>query len=309
MTTLPIALAGIGKIAQDEHVPALRASSDWHLAATISRNHGIDGVKGFKTMDDFLADPGDIRTVSLALPPGPRFDYAIKAMEAGLNVMLEKPPAVTLGAARHLCLCAEEAGVSLYMTWHSRMGAACAAAADRLRGKTLKSIRITWCEDVRRTHPGQDWLWKPGNLGVYDPGINAFSILARILDRPASISEVTMEVPEGRHTPIRSDIVLAHPDKPEFTALFNWRYEGDPVWDMEIETEDDRFTLTRSGSAIVEPDGTQHHESFDDEYPALYRHMAELVASGGSETDLRPFEMTADSFLLAERTVGAPFDW
>lgn len=168
MPSTPIAFAGIGKIAKDEHIPALEASKDWHLAATISRNDGIDGVPGFHDMDAFLRDPGDIRTVSLALPPGPRFDYAIKAMRAGMNVMLEKPPSVTLGAARHLCMEAEANDVSLYFTWHSRMGDACDAARDRLKGKTLKKLKITWCEDVRQTHPDQDWLWEPGNLGVYD---------------------------------------------------------------------------------------------------------------------------------------------
>jgi D-galactose 1-dehydrogenase len=37
--------------------------------------------------------------------------------------------------------------------------------------------RITWREDVRKWHPGQDWVFEPGGMGVFDPGINALSIL------------------------------------------------------------------------------------------------------------------------------------
>ena len=96
MSAMPIALAGIGQIARDAHLPALETSPDWTLAATISRNSGVDGVTGFEDIDAFLKDPGEIRTLSLALPPAPRFAYAKKAIDAGLNVMLEKPPATTL---------------------------------------------------------------------------------------------------------------------------------------------------------------------------------------------------------------------
>ena len=35
--TRKIALVGIGKIALDQHVPAIAASKDWELTATVSR--------------------------------------------------------------------------------------------------------------------------------------------------------------------------------------------------------------------------------------------------------------------------------
>ena len=40
-----IALVGIGKIAVDQHVPALRASAEWELAATFSREGAVAGVE------------------------------------------------------------------------------------------------------------------------------------------------------------------------------------------------------------------------------------------------------------------------
>jgi hypothetical protein len=47
-------------------------------------------------------------------------------------------------------------------------------------------VEIVWHEDVRKWHPGQQWIWEPGGFGVFDPGINALSIATRIF--PASSS-------------------------------------------------------------------------------------------------------------------------
>lgn len=86
----PICLVGIGKIAVDQHVPAIANSPDWTLAATVSRAGTVDGVPSYSDFDAMLVERDDIRTVSLCLPPVPRYDYAVRAIAAGRNVMLEK---------------------------------------------------------------------------------------------------------------------------------------------------------------------------------------------------------------------------
>ena len=48
---MKIALVGIGKIALDQHVPAIAASPDWELAATVSRNGRVEGVQAFTDFD------------------------------------------------------------------------------------------------------------------------------------------------------------------------------------------------------------------------------------------------------------------
>ena len=92
---MKIALVGIGKIAVDQHVPAIAASPDWELAATVSRKGSVDGVESFSDFAAFLAARPDVPVVSLCLPPVPRFDYAEAALLAGRHVMLEKPPGAT----------------------------------------------------------------------------------------------------------------------------------------------------------------------------------------------------------------------
>ncbi len=309
MTPMPLALAGIGKIARDEHIPALAASPHWHLDAAISRNASVEGARAFADMDDFLADPGEVRAVSLALPPGPRFGYAMKAIRAGMNVMLEKPPGRTISECRRLETEAWRSGVTLYASWHSRGGAAVAEARRRLSEAPLRRLTIDWRENVRAIHPRQDWVFEPGNLGVFDPGINAMSILAAILDEMPHPTDCTMSVPEGRDGPIAAALGFAHPSGAEMTAWMDWRHESDPVWDMHVETDAGRFTLSRSGSAIVENGEEIALEGSVAEYPLVYERFADLVQTGGSEVDLRPLELVADAFLIARRKIVAPFRW
>ena len=44
---LRVGLLGIGKIARDQHIPALRAIPRFELVACASRNAHVDGVREF----------------------------------------------------------------------------------------------------------------------------------------------------------------------------------------------------------------------------------------------------------------------
>ena len=77
---MKVALVGIGKIALDQHVPALAASPDWDLAATVSRHGTVAGVEAFTGIEDMLSARPDIPVVSLCLPPVPRFAAAAAAL-------------------------------------------------------------------------------------------------------------------------------------------------------------------------------------------------------------------------------------
>ena len=99
---MKIALVGIGKIAVDQHVPAIAASPNWELAATVSRHGQVEGVHAFTDLEEMLRSCGDIRVVSLCLPPVPRYAAAQAAIRAGRHVMLEKPPGATLSECHAL---------------------------------------------------------------------------------------------------------------------------------------------------------------------------------------------------------------
>lgn len=299
-----IALAGIGKIARDQHVPALAASPDWELAATISRSGTVAGVPAYGDFAAFLSERPDVPVVSLCLPPQPRFAYAEAALRAGRHVMLEKPPGQTLAEVEALRALAREAGVTLFATWHSRMAHAVEPARAFLAGRGIRAARITWREDVRRWHPGQDWVFEPGGMGVFDPGINALSILTRILPAPVRLTGAELEVPANRQTPIAARLAFSG----GVSAEFDWRAGADQCWDITVETDAGTLALTGGGARLA-LDGTLLAEGPNREYPGLYARMARLVAAGESDVDPAPMIHVADAFTLGRRIVTDPFDW
>lgn len=303
------ALVGIGKIAVDQHVPAIADSAEWELAATVSRHGSVDGVEAFTDMGKMLQARPDIRVVSLCLPPVPRFAYAMQALEARRHVMLEKPPGATLAECHALDAAARAAGLTLYATWHSRHADMVGAAKSWLSDKMLRALRVTWKEDVRRWHPGQAWIWEPGGLGVFDPGINALSIVTEILPAQIHVTGATLEVPSNCQTPIAAEIAFHHPDGADVSAVFDWRQQGDQTWEIEAVTDSGTLTL-RDGGAVMEVDGTVSGQAapLGGEYPRLYAQMAQLVTTGGIDMDLRPLTLVTDALALGRRVATDPFE-
>ena len=300
---LRICLVGIGKIAVDQHVPAIAASPDWDLAATVSRAGRVGGVEAFTDFATFLAARPDVPVVSLCLPPQPRFAYAEAALRAGRHVMLEKPPGQTIAEVLALEDLAERMGVTLYATWHSRMAGAVAAAKAWLADKVVTSAHITWREDVRHWHPGQAWVFEPGGMGVFDPGINALSILTEILPMPVHLTAADLEFPANRQTPIAARLTFSG----GVTADFDWRQTGPQTWDIEVTTDAGSMAL-RMGGNVLEVDGSISGErSIMGEYPALYARMAGLVMARQSEVDLSPMVHVADALTLGRRIITDDF--
>lgn len=304
MSKIPLALAGVGKIALDQHVPALAASPDFELAATVSRKGRVPGVEAFVSLEALRAARPEIQVVSFALPPVPRFAAAEAALKAGLHAMLEKPPGATLAEVHALEALARARGLTLYASWHAREAAAVAAARRWLADKTVRSGRIVWREDVRHWHPGQDWIFEPGGMGVFDPGINALSILTEILPTPLHLASADLDFPENRQAPIAARLAFAQ----GITADFDFRQEGPQTWDMTFSTDGGDLAL-RLGGNLLEIDGRPAggQDSILGEYPALYRRMAALIRAGASEADLRPMILVADAFALGRRTIVEPF--
>lgn len=299
-----VALVGVGKIALDQHVPALSASPDWELAATVSRKGSVPGVPAFTDFAEFLAERPGVPVVSLCMPPVPRFDYAEAALLAGRHVMLEKPPGATLAEVHALVALARDRGLTLFATWHSRMAHAVAPAKAWLADATVQSAHITWREDVRKWHPGQDWVFEPGGMGVFDPGINALSILTEILPKPVHLTKARLEFPDNRQTPIAAQLTFSG----NVTADFDWRQEGPQTWDITVSTDKGELAL-RMGGNVLEIDGkaAAGENTIMGEYPSLYARMAELVRARQSEVDLSPMVHVADALTLGSRESTAAF--
>ena len=306
MTALRIAIVGFGKIARDQHVGAIAATQGAVLAAVASRNASLPGLPHFATIEDLLEKGPEIDAVSLCTPPQVRRAQAAAALAAGKHVMLEKPPGIGVAELDPLVAMAADAKRTLFATWHSRHAPAVEPIREWLAGCRIKSVRIIWKEDVRVWHPGQTWIWEPGGLGVFDPGINALSILTRILPKPVFVTAAELAFPANCQSPIAANLTLTDISGLPITAEFDFRQTGPQSWDIVAETDQGRMTLSRGGR-IMAVDGNVVADAPDEEYRELYRHFVKLAASGASDVDLAPLRLVADSFLLGKRSIVEPF--
>lgn len=302
-----LGLVGIGKIARDQHLPAIAADKRYTLAATASRHAQLDGIAGYAEIAAMIAGDHDLDAVSICTPPVGRQIIAMAAIDAGLHVMLEKPPAATTTEITALADHARDRGVTLFATWHSREAAGVSAARNWLRDKEIRAARIIWKEDIRRWHPGQEWILGAGGFGVFDPGINALSIMTAILPAPLLLDTATMDVPEGRSSPIAATLAMRSGDA-AVEAELDFLQTGPQSWDIEVDTDAGLLRLSMGGSVLDLPEADRATGD-DREYPRLYDRFAELVAAGQSDVDIRPLQLVADAFLVAERRTVAQFQF
>ncbi|WP_354072710.1 Gfo/Idh/MocA family oxidoreductase [Caulobacter sp. 1776] len=308
MTVTPIrlALVGLGKIARDQHLPSIAADPRFELVAVVSRNAELDKVAHFTALADLLASDVAVDAIALCTPPQPRHALAHLALAAGKHVMLEKPPGATLSEVEDLRLAATARGLTLQTTWHSRYAVGVEPAREWLTERAIKAVRINWKEDVRVWHPGQDWIWEAGGLGVFDPAINALSIVTRILPRPFFLSRGVLHVPENKQSPIQAELDFRDAAGAPIRAELDFLQTGPQSWDIEVDTDDGALKLTNGGAKLW-IDGQLIQEGPDREYPGLYDAFAKLIADGASDVDVSPLRHVADAFLLSERVAAPAF--
>ncbi|MFC4296327.1 Gfo/Idh/MocA family protein [Novosphingobium tardum] len=304
---MPIALGlvGVGKIARDQHLPAIARGEAFDLIAMASRDAaGLSDVR-FTSLKQMLDATPILAAISLASPPVGRAELAREALLAGKHIMLEKPPCATLGEVRGLEDLAKEKSLTLFATWHSREAAGVEAARAWLADKHIQSGAIAWCEDVRVWHPGQDWIFAPGGLGVFDPGINALSILTAILPGNVSVLEAELETPENRQAPIRARVTMLHQGDARIAAEFDFLYKGDPHWSIDVVTAEGALRMDQGGARLC-IDGKEVESGDSQEYDRLYVRFAQLIQSRRSDVDVRPLALVADALLVGtRRTVDA----
>ena len=59
--------------------------------------------------------------------------------------------------------------------------------------------------------------------------------------------------------------------------------------------------MLRRGGAFLEIDGHIVADGQDEEYKGLYARFRTLIATGESKVEMRPLQLAADAFMIADR--------
>src|SRR5579863_2874140 len=249
--TIKIAIVGLGKIARDQHVPALAASDAFELLAGASPHSRLEGLPCYGDIQSMLQALPAVSAVALCTTPQVRFEAARYALEQGRHVLLEKPPGMSVSEVLTLVRLAEEKKLTLFASWHSRHAPGVEPARAWLAARRIRNVRVDWKEDVRVWHPGQTWIWQAGGLGVFDPGINALSILTRILPGSVFLKAAQLVYPSNCETPIAATLTLADSTGVPVHLELDFLHTGAPSWDIAIETDDASLRLSKGGSVMT----------------------------------------------------------
>jgi D-galactose 1-dehydrogenase len=302
MTVAKIGLIGFGAVAR-RHVDVIAASQQFELVAIASVTPVVEGPNCpvFAHHREMLTDVPLLDAVAICTPPGARYDIARDALLAGKDVLLEKPPSVTLGEMMALEEVALKMQRSVFAAWHSKFNGAVSRAQELLAGRTIRRIGIQWLEDVERWHSNQNWIWEPKGLGVFDAGINALSILTQITAGPVIVTDSAMWSLPGRQAPIAAQIEGRLADGlGKLRIDLDWRCQEE-CRELLIECIDGTVLRLFQSGRSLEVDGVPLIAESNQEYQRLYAHFSSLIKEGRSDVDLEPLRLMADAFMIARR--------
>jgi NAD-dependent oxidoreductase involved in siderophore biosynthesis len=305
MNPIRIAVVGLGKIAREQHLPSIRASDAFELVAVASPHDRLDGFPSYDSLDSLLQAHQDVQAVALCMPPQARAAIARVALRRGCHVLLEKPPGTSIAEVEELSRLADERRLTLFASWHSRYGPAVEPARTWLQRKRILRVSITWKEDVRVWHPGQDWIWTAAGFGAFDPGINALSILTRVAPGALMLGAVELQFPSNRAAPSAARLSMTLDGAPVEMDL-DILHSGTPIWEIDIGTDAGRLSLG-AGGAVLHIDGCPVAVTPMQEYEALYAHFAALVGARSCDVDMVPLRLVIDALSKGCRVIKAPF--
>lgn len=310
MAKTKLGLVGAGKIAREQHVPVINSNSAFELIAAADTNRQLEGVANFGALETMLAT-APIEAVVLCTPPDTRAGLATTALRAGKHVLLEKPPGIEVRDVEALATLARASKLALCASWHSRHNDAVAFARRWLSGKRLLSGAIVWKEDVRVSHPDQDWIFAPGGFGVFDTGINALSIVTDILAEPPALETARLFTPANRGQPIAAFLQLKSAAGARIAADFDFEESLRPERSITLHTDTGVLALTEGGRDLLVDGatGSVQQGSLRSEYIGVYSHFAECIGDARIDVDLAPLQLVADAFAHGTHETVGPFEF
>jgi predicted dehydrogenase len=181
-------LLGTGPWAQNTHGPALAAHKDVRLTGVWGRRSEaaaqLAGDLGTRAYDDVDALLTDCDAVAVALPPDVQAPLAVRAAEAGCHLLLDKPVAMTPGAARQVTAAVESAGVASVVFFTLRFSEPIAAwIAEQAASGPWLTGRADWLSPVfgGADSPYTASPWRREKGALWDVGPHALSVLLPVL--------------------------------------------------------------------------------------------------------------------------------
>ncbi|ELY66414.1 Gfo/Idh/MocA family protein [Natronococcus jeotgali] len=288
-------IIGTAGIARKSVLPAIDAS-EHAVGAVASRDperarafaDAFDVPRSYGAYEDLLEDDG-IDAVYIPLPNAAHAKWTIRAADAGLDVLCEKPLAVDADQAREVAAHCEDRGVTLMEAfmyrYHPRTERAIELAREELADvrSVSASFKFALCDDPGNVRLSEELAG--GSL--MDVGCYAVSAARQFLGEP---DRVYAHAHDSRGTGVDTELagILEYDDGAsariasglDTPKVQRYRVEAENGW-LEVA---DAFDAPLDEPLELEYriDGRHAVETFDpvDHYRLQVEHFADCVASG-----------------------------
>jgi glucose-fructose oxidoreductase len=232
---LRYAVVGLGHLSQVAVLPAFQNAENSQLVALVTgdpvkrgelgKKYGIDRVYSYEQYEECLKS---VDAVYLVLPNHLHREYAVRAAQAGVHVLCEKPMAVTAGDCEAMIEAAQTNHVRLMIAYRLHFEEGNLEAIELGENGTLGKLRIFMSSFAQQVEAGNIRLEEPVEKAggpVYDMGvycINAARYLFR--DEPTEVFASTANLGEPRFhtTEEMTTVVMRFPEErlASFTCSF-----------------------------------------------------------------------------------------
>jgi predicted dehydrogenase len=174
---IDVGLIGFGLGGKSFHAPVISAVDGLRLAAVLERHQNsaaeiYPGVEIVRTLEDLLA-LASVKLVAISTPNETHFPYAKACLEAGRDVVVDKPFTATLAEAKQLAQLARKSGRLLTVYQERRLdGDFSTLKALLAEGQLGRLVHYESCFDRCRPQIRDSWKERAG------PGSGVFFDLA-----------------------------------------------------------------------------------------------------------------------------------
>jgi len=189
-------LVGTGPWASMAHGPGLKMAKGVDLVGVWGRNpdntHSLATSLGASAYDDFDAMVADVEAVAFAVPPSVQADLALVAARAGKHLLLDKPVATSVEAARAVRDSAASSGAASVVFFTDRFVDASRTWFERVGTMTgWRGGWLRWFSSLQQ--PGNPFgasPWRHDLGALWDTGPHALSTLSAALGPVTSLTAV-----------------------------------------------------------------------------------------------------------------------
>lgn len=201
----PIGIVGTGAILDVGHLPAYKDAGipvpaiwgrDRSHAERLAQVHGISRVHD--SLDDLLADP-DVAVVDIAVVPEAQVEIALRALDAGKDVMCQKPLALDVEDAARIVERADARGRKVAVQQQMRYEEGMLAARAIIERGWIGEVQtISFEVNIDTDLAGWGWLGSAPRLEIFFHSIHYIDTIRAFLGEPVAVFGTQWRLPGQR---------------------------------------------------------------------------------------------------------------